>query len=164
MNDVPLIPTKNRLIKIQGLYPEEPIIERALFYAKTHHEFAGALLALWEHEGYSGRVVPANEFQRIGCAIAEEIRGEMKRQRKIRPVKIAQEIREMAKVQFRLTTSAYNDGRGGSRFLECEPSDEARRQAVEHRNRLGSTYVRPKAVRKREQTRLGDEKWPLHWK
>lgn len=152
-HDLPLQPQKTRLLKIQAMYPGEPIIERALFYAKTHHEFAGALLALWEREGYPGRVVPANGFQRIGWAIAEEIRGEMARQRQIRPVKVSIEVRELVKEQFRLTTGASSDGRGGSRFGEYMPSDAARRQGREEREREGVKYVGPRMVRRRRQAR-----------
>lgn len=161
--DFPLVAEATACLRFQKLYPKEPILERKIFYAKTQHQFAAAFLALWAWKGQRPVRVPENDFQRSSIALAENVARDIHNYRPDKVVKLRKDVFELIDgVMNRLTVCAYS-GVKGSTYLESVPSDLARRQAVEHRNKIGFIHRGSRVTRKREICHTFDEKYPSHW-
>lgn len=160
--DFPLLAKANSALRFQNMFPKEAILERKLFHSHSLHDFAANYLALWLYQGRKPSARPLNEFQRKAMDIACKVWDEVSKVKVEPAVKYRKELLEFIACQQRLTTSAYS-GVKGSSFLETGPSEEARRQAVEYREKHGSRGHIVRVVKKREKCHTFDAKYPTHW-
>jgi len=161
--DFPLVAKAISNLKVQKFAPDLPVLERMMFHAQSIHDFAAAHLAVWLWKGVEPEGDGLNPFQRSAVALSRSVRVSIETAEFCEPDEpMARELRDLLKVQTRLTTSAYG-GVSGSSFLETAPSDMARREAVERRNREGGTGGLTKVKVKRERCKPFDARWPSHW-
>lgn len=146
--DFPMLAQVQGVIKLQQQVPGEPIIERKIARAKTTQEFGIAWLAACVIHGREFE--PANDFQAEGVRLA---RGWVKNGW------VYEDLKCVEAGLVRLTREGEVGGAVG-----VGPSDAARRQAREHREKNGSTYVGCRFVRKKESpVRRFSDALPLHW-
>lgn len=156
--DFPLLAEANGAIRLQKKFPKIPVLYRRMMQAKDERSFAAIYLAFWMMFGHEARNVPQTPKLASAVALARNVRQRILTE----PGRDYGEVSELLKEHTRLTTLAYS-GEKGAVLVSSEPSQEARRQAKERRDREGSTYKGTKVLRKREKCRVFDTRNPIHW-
>ena len=156
--DFPLLAEANGAIRFQKRYPKEPILFRKMIHARSQYQFAAMYLAFWMMFGREPSGMTLTPKLASGVALARNVRQRILNE----PGKDYGEVTEYLGMYTRLTTRSYG-GEKGAVLVSSEPSQEARRQAKERKDREGSGYKGTKVLRKREKCRVGDTRYPIHW-
>lgn len=162
----PLFAIAEKLLKMQSLYPQQPIVERALFHAKSKIDAAGAYLALWCREGHEplpSTGQPLSPFLREAVAIVRAFLESLGEYQVGTPdIAISKEFSVLLGCMSRLTVGVFG-GLNGASYMQDEPSKDARRQAREYAEKHGIIHHRGRVVRKGEVCGVFDQRLPKHW-
>lgn len=162
----PLFAIAEKLLKMQSLYPQQPIVERALFHAKSKIDAAGAYLALWCREGREPVPVAGealSPFLREAVAIVRAFLESLQQYEVGTPdIAISKEFAGLLGCMSRLTVGVFGGLRGAS-YMQTEPSQEAKRQAREYAEKHGIIHHRGRVVHRGEVCGVFDQRLPKHW-
>lgn len=151
-----------RLIRVQTLAPNSPMIEQALGRAQTHHQFAAAYLALW---GYRRKKPAAgdalNDFTRTGIRLAEDVLTARLNGKDAEAWACWGKLGiEGTGARFKskdVARAVAGQGFVCTKPIEATPSEAARREAKAERERLGKVYRGPRFVPKKARQDFGSD-------
>lgn len=170
-NVFPIITEARQIEALQRKFPNVPVCQNRMVHAKTVNDFAAGFLALWLYSGTypAGKGVSRLYVDGRGRAevCMQALRGGVRR-----------EIVRGGGTEFGLmsggrtkwdtyeevmrlktvVTPAFRTKGGGVAMIEAAPSDMARREAAELRDRVGGGYQGARSVRKKETCRRFDQK------